>query len=363
MVTRSRSSSSKIRCRPGTMSFTPSLTVENGMCRSQAIDLSGEASGSETWNACPPVSLREVVHRGTRPEPPARFGLRPGEAPWTRLSTRRPRARVRDRLAADTDKLMTYVGRSLKRREDERLLQGRGAYVADVQRPGTLHLAVVRSPHAHARIRAVDVSAARACPGIVDIVTFDDVPELARAIPMRMSERGQMSRYLQRPLACGKVRYVGEPVVAIVATDRYRAEDALACVQVTYDPLPALVDTRAAGEPGAPLLFEAEGTNVVATYTVACGDVERALREADLVLRETLYVQRHAGVPMETRGALAEWDAARGVLSMWGMTKVPHVNRRIIAEHAGLPEHSVHFLQTDVGGAFGVRGEVYPEDL
>jgi len=258
---------------------------------------------------------------------------------------------------------MSYVGQSLKRREDERLLQGRGVYVADVQRPGTLHLAMVRSPHAHARIRAIDAAAARACPGVVDVVTFDDVPELARAIPMRMSERGQMNRYLQRPLARDKVRYVGEPVAVVVATDRYRAEDALARVQVDYDPLPALVDTRAAGGPGAPLLFESHGTNVVATYTVAYGDVERALREGDLVLRETMYVQRHAGVPMETRGAMAEWDAGRGVLSMWGMTKVPHVNRRIIAEHAGLPEHGVRFLQTDVGGAFGVRGEVYPEDF
>src|SRR5262245_52503421 len=185
---------------------------------------------------------------------------------------------------------MTYVGQSLKRREDERPLQGRGVYVADVQRPGTLHLAVARSPHGHARIRAINVAAARACPGVVDVVTYDDVPALARAIPMRMSERGQMSRYLQRPLARDKVRYVGEPVAAVVATDRYRAEDALTCVQVDYDPLPALVDTRAAGEPGAPLLFESEGTNVVATYTVACGDVERALREADVVLREILYV-------------------------------------------------------------------------
>ena len=258
---------------------------------------------------------------------------------------------------------MTYVGQSLKRREDERLLQGRGAFVADVQRPHPLHLAVVRSPHAHARIRSIDVTAARACPGVVDVVTFDDVPELARAIPMRMNERGQMSRYLQRPLARDKVRYVGEPVAAILADDRYRAEDALAHVQVDYEPLPALVDTRAAAEPGAPLLFESEGTNAVATYTVACGDVERALSEADLVLRETFYVQRHSAVPLETRGALAEWDAGRGVLSMWGMTKVPHVNRRIIAEHAGLPEHGVHFLPTDVGGAFGVRGELYPEDF
>jgi carbon-monoxide dehydrogenase large subunit len=258
---------------------------------------------------------------------------------------------------------MTHVGRSLKRREDERLLRGRGAYVADLQRPHALHLAVVRSPHAHARLRAIEAAAARACPGVVDVVAFADVPELARPIPMRMNERGQMSRYLQCPLARDKVRYVGEPVAAVLAVDRYLAEDALAHVQVDYEPLPALVDTRAAGEPGAPLLFESEGTNAVAAYTLACGDVDRALREADLVLRETFYVQRHAGVPLETRGALAEWDAGRGVLSMWGMTKVPHINRRIIAEHAGLPEHRVHFLSTDVGGAFGVRGEVYPEDF
>jgi CO/xanthine dehydrogenase Mo-binding subunit len=180
---------------------------------------------------------------------------------------------------------------------------------------------------------------------------------------MRMNERGQMRRYLQHPLARDKVRYVGEPVAAVLATDRYLAEDALAHVAVDYDPLPAVVQTRTAGEPGTPLLFESEGTNAVATFTVACGDVDRALGEADLILRETFYVQRHAGIPLETRGALAEWDAGRGVLSMWGMTKVPHVNRRIIAEHAGLPEHRVHFLQTDVGGAFGVRGEVYPEDV
>jgi carbon-monoxide dehydrogenase large subunit len=256
-----------------------------------------------------------------------------------------------------------HVGRSLKRREDERFLKGRGAYVADVQRPHTLHLAVVRSPHAHARIRAIDLAAARALPGVVAVVTFDDIPELGRPIPMRMNERGQMQRYLQRPLARDKVRYVGEPVAAVVATDRYLAEDARERVRMDYEPLPAAIDTRTAAEPVAPLLFEAEGTNVVAAFTVTSGDVDQALRGADLVVHETFYVQRHAGVPLETRGALADWDAGRGVLSLWGMTKVPHVNRRILAEHVGLPEHRVHFLSTDVGGAFGVRGELYPEDV
>jgi aerobic carbon-monoxide dehydrogenase large subunit len=256
-----------------------------------------------------------------------------------------------------------HVGRSLRRREDERFLQGRGTYVADVQRRGALHLALVRSPHAHARIRAIDVTGARACPGVADVVVFADMPALARPIPMRLAERGQMSRYLQTPLARDKVRYVGEPVVAVVAHDRYRAEDALAHVQVQYEPLAALVDARAAAAPDAPMLFESETTNVVAGYTVACGDAERALAEADLVLRESFDVQRHTAVPLETRGVLADWDAGRGVLSMWGMTKVPHINRRIVAEHVALPEHRIHFLSTDVGGAFGVRGEIYPEDI
>ena len=118
---------------------------------------------------------------------------------------------------------MSYVGQRLKRREDERLLQGQGFFVADVHRPGALHLAVVRSPHAHAWIRAVDVASARVRRGVVDVVTFADVPELARAIPMRMSDRGRMNRYLQHPLAHNKVRYVGEPVVAILAEGIGRA--------------------------------------------------------------------------------------------------------------------------------------------
>jgi aerobic carbon-monoxide dehydrogenase large subunit len=258
---------------------------------------------------------------------------------------------------------MSTIGQSLKRREDARLLRGRGLFVADVRRPGALHLAVLRSPHAHAVICAIDVASARTRPGVVDVLTFSDLPELARPIPMRMSDRGRMNRYLQHPLARDKVRYVGEPMVAVVAEDRYLAEDALDYLKVEYESLPVLVDTRAASEPGAPLLFEVEKTNVVASYTIAYGDVEAAFREADLVLRDTIYVQRHTAVPMETRGTVAEWDPARGVLSMWGMTKVPHFNRGIIAEHVGLPEHQVHFLQMDVGGAFGVRGELYPEDF
>ena len=230
--------------------------------------------------------------------------------------------------------------------------------------PDTLHLAVVRSPHRHARIRAIDVAAARA-PAPASSTSSPSTtcrswpapspcawPSAARCVAI-CSARWPTTRS-----ATSASRWPPSwPTTATAPRTRWP------CVQVEYEPLPVLVDARAAAEPGAPLLFESEGTNAVATYTVACGDVDQALRGADLVLRERFYVQRHAGVPLETRGALADWDAGRGVLSMWGMTKVPHINRRIIAEHAGLPEHGVHFLQTDVGGAFGIRGEVYPEDF
>jgi len=258
---------------------------------------------------------------------------------------------------------MGYVGQSLKRREDERLLLGGRCYVGDMWRPGMLHAAILRSPHAHARIARLETGVVRRAPGVAEVITYRDAPELARPIPMRMSERETMNRFLQRPLADGKVRYAGEPVAVVLAESRYLAEDALELIEVDYEPLPVVTDTRAAGEPGAPLLFEEQGTNVATTYTISYGDVGEAVREADLVLRETFKIQRHTAVPMETRGLVAEWDPNRAILTVWGMTKVPFFNRSVVAEHLGLPEHSVHFVQTDVGGAFGVRGELYPEDF
>jgi len=251
----------------------------------------------------------------------------------------------------------------VRRREDERLVQGIGCFAGDVKRPGMLHAALLRSPHAHARIVRVNTTAARAARGVVEVLSHRDAPELARPIPMRMSDRGIMGRFLQHPLARDKVRYVGDPVAVVLAEDRYRAEDAAELIEVEYEVLPAIVDARAAAQPGATLLFEAVGTNVVAAFTMQFGDIEGALREADLVVRESFDVQRHTAVPMETRGLVADWDVARKVLTLWGMTKVPFFSRSVVADHLGLPESSVHVLQIDVGGAFGVRGELYPEDF
>jgi carbon-monoxide dehydrogenase large subunit len=258
---------------------------------------------------------------------------------------------------------MGYVGQSVRRREDGRLLQGSGRFAGDVNRPGMLHAAVFRSVHAHARIVRLDTAAARAAPGVVDVLTYQDAPPLHRPIPLRMSDRGIMERFLQHPLAHEKVRYVGDPVAVVLAQDRYRAEDAIERIEAEYEILPAVVNAQAAAGPGSPLLFEAVGTNVVASFDLKFGDVERAIREADVVVRETFDVQRHTAVPMETRGLVAEWDSGRRVLTLWGPTKVPFFSRTILADHLGLPEASVHVLQIDVGGAFGVRGELYPEDF
>lgn len=258
---------------------------------------------------------------------------------------------------------MAYVGQSVPRHEDGRLLQGSGVFTGDVQLPGMLHACVLRSPYAHARLARIDTKAAREAKGVVAVLTHHDAPELARPIPMRMSDRGIMNRFLQHPLARDGVRYVGDPVAVVLAEDRYGAEDACELVEVEYDALPVLVDARAAAQPGATLLFPEVGTNVVARFEMAFGDVEGAIREADIVVRERFDVQRHTAVPMETRGMVADWDSGHGLLTLWGPTKVPHFTRTIIADHLGLPEHSVHIRQIDVGGAFGVRGELYPEDF
>jgi carbon-monoxide dehydrogenase large subunit len=256
-----------------------------------------------------------------------------------------------------------YVGQSLRRHEDHRLLRGEARFAGDVHRAGMLHAALLRSPYAHARIIGIDTSAARADPAVVEVLSFRDLPAVGQPIPMRMSIMESMQPFLQRPLAAEKVRYVGDPVAVVLAESRYVAEDALELIKVDYEQLPPVIDARAASEPDAVSLDEAQGTNVVASYAIAYGDVEQALHEADMVVRTTFSLQRHTAVPIETRGLVAEWDSARSVLTMWGTAKVPYFNRSIIARYFGLAEHSVHFVQTDVGGAFGVRGELYPEDF
>ena len=255
---------------------------------------------------------------------------------------------------------MKFVGAPIKRLEDPRLLVGGGRFVDDVVRPGMIHAVIVRSPHAHARVRRVDGRRALALPGVLACLTGADLAGVP-PIPIRQGGKPAYEIYLQPPLARDTVRYAGEPVAVVVATDRAGAVDARELVEIEYDALPALVDAEDAERPGGPRLFP-EG-NVADSWTTALGDADAALRDAACVVRERLFVGRQTAAPMETRGLLAEWDAASRRLTVWGTTKVPYFNRRTLATLLGLDEADIHFAESDAGGGFGARGEFYPEDF
>jgi aerobic carbon-monoxide dehydrogenase large subunit len=254
------------------------------------------------------------------------------------------------------------LGASMRRKEDPRLLTGRGKFAADFRLPGLLQAAVLRSPHAHAKLGAIRAGAARALPGVVSVVTADDLGPIGK-IPVRLGSRPSVIACLQPPLARDLVRYVGEPVAVVFADSRYLAEDAVDLIEVDYEPLDPVTDTRRALEPGAPILHAAIGGNLVDRLEAHKGDARTALASARYRVSERFAIQRHTGVPLETRGLTAAYDAGTGVLSLWGVAKVPHFNRRVLAELLDHPEHLIRFVELEVGGGFGVRGEFYPEDL
>ena len=256
----------------------------------------------------------------------------------------------------------TYIGAPIRRREDVRFLTGKATFVDDIKMPQMLHAAILRSPHAHARIKSLDVKDAYEVAGVESILTFQDLPADVKRIPLRMYPLEGLDRFLQYPLAPGKVVYVGEPVALAVATSRYAAEDALDAIQVEYEPLDAVVDIDDALS-NRVVIHEEHGTNLASSYDLTLGDIDSAFREAEYTRKEVLQVHRHTGNPMETRGLVAAHDAGRNELTVWGPTKVPHFNRTVLSSLLGMAEHRIHFIEPDVGGGFGIRGEFYPEDF
>ena len=256
----------------------------------------------------------------------------------------------------------TYIGAPIRRGEDIRFLTGKATFIDDVKLPGMLYATVLRSPHAHARIKAVDVSEALKLTGVAGVLTFADLPAGVKPIPLRMYQLQGLDRFLQYPLARGKVGYVGEPVALVAAVDRYVAEDGADAIEVEYEPLEVVPDIEAALR-GDVIIHEEQGTNVAGGHHVKLGDVDGAFHDAEYTRKEVLRVHRHTGNPMETRGLLASYDAGRNEVTVWGMTKVPHFNRAVLSSLLELPEHRIHFIEPDVGGGFGIRGEFYPEDF
>jgi aerobic carbon-monoxide dehydrogenase large subunit len=252
---------------------------------------------------------------------------------------------------------MSIVGTSVRRLEDPPLVTGRGAFAADVAFPHMLHTRLVRSAHAHGRIVSIDASAALALPGVMAVWTSADVAEIP-PIDFRLTRVEGLAPYRQPILARERVRYVGEPVAAVFATDPYVAEDAADLVAVEAEDLPVVLDASA--EPGE---FEPGRSTEAAIVEKSYGDVAAAFRDAALVVELDLAIGRHSGVPLETRGAIARYEAARDVLELYGAAKVPHWNRDNIARMLRRSPASVHLIEGHVGGGFGIRGELYPEDV
>jgi carbon-monoxide dehydrogenase large subunit len=265
-----------------------------------------------------------------------------------------------------------YVGRSLLRREDRRLLTGQGQFIADLALPRMLHAVVVRSQLAHAHIRSVDLTRAAAMPGVAFAMSGADllqllppVPEGQIAMPSKWATVIQ-HKFLnpQEPLlAHDKVRHVGEAVAIVVAETRDQAEDAAEQIVCDLDELPAVVDPEAALRPGGPIVHERYGTNLIGAFSVGRGDVEAAFAVAPHRLKRRFYHHRYAAVPMECRGVVAAYDPRTSSATIWSSTQVVHWVRREAAALLGLPEARVRCVALDVGGGFGGKGHVYPEDL
>jgi CO/xanthine dehydrogenase Mo-binding subunit len=250
-----------------------------------------------------------------------------------------------------------FVGRSVTRLEDRPLVLGHGRFAADVSFFGQLHMRVVRSTHANAKLLSIDAAAARATPGVHAVWTAADVADIP-PIDFRLSKIAGLDGYRQRVLASGRVRYVGDPVAAVFAEDPYLAEDVAEGIALEVEELPALL--RADQEPGE---FEPDRSTEAGVVRKEFGDIDGAFRAAHATVSLELRVGRHSGVPLETRGAIGRYDGAREVLELHGAAKVPHWNRDQIAGMLGLSPSRVHLYEGHVGGGFGIRGELYPEDV
>ncbi|MGQ0651530.1 MAG: xanthine dehydrogenase family protein molybdopterin-binding subunit [Betaproteobacteria bacterium] len=255
--------------------------------------------------------------------------------------------------------MAAWVGQRLARREDPELLTGKGRFIADLTRPGMLHAAFLRSPHAHARILSIDAEAACKAPGVHAVLTAHDLPADLGAMPSMLT----FEEHRATPtwaLARERVRYVGEPVALVVAESPYLAEDALELVRVDWEPLPAVADVEAALAPGAPRLYDDWPDNVAAKFETAIGEPERAFTEAEVTLAETFRIQRTFACPLETRGVLAEWQ--RGALELTTSSQSMHQVRDYLAAMLHLPTHKVRVLVPRVGGGFGGKFHFYNEE-
>ena len=267
--------------------------------------------------------------------------------------------------------IAAMVGTPIKRREDPRLITGQATYVDDIKLVGMLHMSVLRSPYGHARINSINTEAARNHPGVVAVYIAEDlkgtVGNIAVAVPLGKMTDGMGVR---GPLAEGKVRFYGDPVAVVIAEDRYTARDARDLIEIDYEPLPAVTDVEKAMQPDAPRLYEEFDSNVAlsAHPLLASGEdidkvFEQTKADGGVVVKARLVNQRLAPAAMETRGVVAEYKKSNKTLTIWSSSQIPHLLRNILAATVGLPQHQVRVIVPEVGGGFGSKLNVYPEEL
>ena len=251
----------------------------------------------------------------------------------------------------------SWIGQPVTRLEDPPLVAGRGTFAGDINFPHQLHMRIVRSAAANGRILGIDATAARALSGVFAVWTAGDIATVP-PIDFREGSIPALDPYRQPVLAKERVRYVGEPVAAVFAVDAYVAEDAADLVQIDVEELPPVLDAQA-----APVEFATGHSSEAALIRQGYGDVDAVLRTAPHVVAAEFVIGRHSGVPLETRGAIGRYDAGRGILELHGAAKVPHRVAELLSRMLDLPPSSIHVHESHVGGGFGVRGELYPEDV
>ncbi len=259
------------------------------------------------------------------------------------------------------------IGTPIKRREDPRLITGQATYVDDIKLSGMLHMAILRSPYGHARINSINTEAAKKHPGVKAVYTaedFSDIGTVAIAVPLGEIANGMG---LHGPLASGKVRFYGDPVAVVIAHDRYVARDARDLIEVDYEPLPAAIDIEAAMQEGAPLLYEEFGTNVAFGMHPPTDEIdkvfEQTVADGGIIIKQRIVNQRLAPNSMETRGVVADYNKSSKTLTVWASSQNPHILRNILAALIGHPQHQVHVIVPEVGGGFGSKIDVYPEEM
>ena len=255
-------------------------------------------------------------------------------------------------------------GSGIRRREDPRLITGQASFTDDIKLQGLVHAAILRSTHAHARIRGIDTSAARSAPGVLAVYTGADTDGVLNPIPCAWLVPDSDVKAVAYPaMAKDVVRYVGDAVAVVVAESRYQAEDALDLINVDYEPLPVVINPEAAMKPGAPQLHEDAPNNQAFHWVVAGGDADSAFASPEVVVRDTIIQQRLIPNAVEPRSAVASWQPAMGELTLWSTTQNPHIARFVGSLVTGVPEHKIRVIAPEVGGGFGSKIAVYPSEL